>query len=395
MPRPEPRGVPRWIIVSLIVAVTLALVSMAFAGVTIAHNLTRATSASGTGGTGGSGNGSGLGSGNGDGQAPSVGNAGAATNVLPAIVNITTTLGLQQASAAGTGIVLTSNGEVLTNNHVIDGSTSISVTDVGNGQTYQATVVGYDRTDDLAVIKLQGASGLKTAPLGDSSKVTTGDGIVAAGNAGGRGGTPTVVTGTVTATDQTITASDQGGGNAETLNGLIQIAADIQPGDSGGPLINSAGKVIGIDTAATAGFRFQASGGQGYAIPINQALTVAKQIESGRASSTVHIGATAFLGVEVSAGDSGTGGNFGSGQGTGQTSGATISGVVSGSPAEQAGLTAGDVITSVDGTAVDSPTALTNLLSGKHPGDRVTVGYTDQSGQSHSATVALATGPAA
>jgi S1-C subfamily serine protease len=297
------------------------------------------------------------------------------------VVDINTTLGLQGARAAGTGIVLSSSGEVLTNNHVINGATSITATDVGNGQTYQATVVGYDRSHDLAVLQLQAASNLATASIGNSSAVAVGDPVVAIGNAGGAGGTPAAVTGSVVALDQTITASEQNGANAEQLTGLIQVAADIQPGDSGGPLVDRAGHVIGVDTAATTSFRLQASGGQGFAIPINAALTLAKQIEAGQASATVHLGATAFLGVQVA-------GNAGSG-------GATVGAVVPGSPAEQAGLVPGEVIVSVDGAPVDTPSTLTDLLARHHPGDRVTIGTTDQGGQARTVTVPLATGPAA
>jgi S1-C subfamily serine protease len=304
-----------------------------------------------------------------------------ASAVDPTVVNIDTTLGLQQGRAAGTGIVLTSSGDVLTNNHVIAGSTSISATDVGNGQTYRATVLGYDRSHDLAVIHLEGASKLRTASIGDSSKVNVGDSVAAIGNAGGRGGTPAAVSGTVTAVDQTITASDENGANTEQLTGLIQVAANIQPGDSGGPLVDGAGHVIGVDTAASTDFRFQASGGQGFAIPINEAITVAKQIQAGHASRTVHIGPTAFLGVQVTGSDRGG-------------SGATVAGVVQGSPADQAGLSRGDVITSVDGTTVDTPSALTDLLILHHPGDQVTIGWTDTSGRSQSQTVRLTTGPA-
>nr|WP_240942849.1 trypsin-like peptidase domain-containing protein [Planosporangium thailandense] len=305
--------------------------------------------------------------------------------VTPGIVDVNTTLGLQGAQAAGTGIVLSSTGEVLTNNHVIAGATAISVTDIGNGQTYPATVVGYDRAEDIAVLRLSGASGLRTAPLGDSSKVAPGSGVVAIGNAGGVGGAPSVVSGTVTAIDQSITATDENGANAERLTGLIQVAADIRPGDSGGPLVDASGKVIGVDTAASTGFRFQAGGGTGFAIPINQAMTIAKQIQSGKASANVHIGATAILGVQVLSSQSGVQNG----------SGAPVAAVVSGSPADQAGLTRGDVIVSLDGQRVDAASTLTNLLDGHHPGDRVNLGWVDAFGAPHSATVRLATGPAA
>jgi S1-C subfamily serine protease len=242
-------------------------------------------------------------------------------------------------------------------------------------------VVGYDRRQDLAVIQLQGASGLATAPIGNSSKVGIGDAVVAIGNAGGRGGTPTAVTGNVTGLDQTITASDENGGDTQRLTGLIRVAADVEPGDSGGPLVDSTGHVIGVDTAATASFRFQAGGGEGFAIPINHAVAVAKQIEAGRGSDTVHIGPTAFLGVAVTGG---TGG-----------SGVVITEVVAGSPADRAGLRAGDEITSIDGTAVDSPSALSALLVPHHPGDQIRVSLTGQDGQPRTVTLRLGTGPAA
>ena len=173
-------------------------------------------------------------------------------------------------------------------------------------------MVGYDATKDVAVIQLQNASGLTTASLGDSSSVQTGDTVTALGNAGGKGGTPSVATGTVTALNQGITASDEGSGaNSEQLTGLIETNADIQPGDSGGALVNSYGQVIGMNTAASSGTQFQSESGQSavqaYAIPIDNAESIAKQIEAGQGSSTVHIGATAFLGIESDGSSSGSG----------------------------------------------------------------------------------------
>ena len=339
-----------------------------------------------------------------------------AQRVDPALVDIVSTEGAQGATAAGTGIVLTSNGTVLTNNHVIRGATSIKVTDVGNGRTYTAKVVGYDATKDVAVIQLQNASGLTTANLSDSSSVQTGDTVTALGNAGGKGGTPSVATGTVTALNQGITASDEGSGvNSEQLTGLIETNADIQPGDSGGALVNSYGQVIGMNTAASSGTQFQSASSQSavqaYAIPIDNAETIAKQIEAGQGSSTVHIGATAFLGIESdgsgsgsSSGDSGGFGGFGGfgsqgdGSGTsgsGTSSGVTISGALSGSPAANAGLTEGDTITSVGGQTVSSATDIQQILVKYHPGDKISVSWVDQSGQSQTATVTLASGPAA
>lgn len=209
-----------------------------------------------------------------------------AAKVGPALVHVNVRLDDQNAQAAGTGIVLSSSGAVLTNNHVISGATSISVTDVGNGQTYPATVVGSDRSHDIAVLQLQGASGLQTASIGDSSTVAVGDEIAAIGNAGGRGGTPSIAAGTVSALDQTITVRDDTTGSARRLTGLIQVTAQLQPGYSGGPLVNTAGQVIGVNTAASTGFRSQSSGGEGFAIPINDAIAISRQIGAGIASAT-------------------------------------------------------------------------------------------------------------
>jgi S1-C subfamily serine protease len=315
-------------------------------------------------------------------------NAGSsATSIDQGVVDINTTLGYQGGSAAGTGVVLSSSGEILTNNHVVAGATSIGVTDVDNGRTYAATVVGTDRTDDIAVVQLTGASGLKTVALGDSSKVAVGDAVSAVGNAGGVGGTPSVATGTVTGLGRSITASDQADGTSEQLTGLIETNAGIQAGDSGGPLFTSSGQVIAIDTAASSGFQFQSGGGQGFAIPINQALTIARQIEAGHSSSTVHIGPAAFLGVQIQTSSASADGS--------SSSGAPVAGVESGSPAQQAGLGAGDEIVSLGGQTVDSATTLTNLMQGYHPGDKVQLGWIDGSGQQHTATVTVATGPAA
>jgi S1-C subfamily serine protease len=294
----------------------------------------------------------------------------------------------------------------VTNNHVIDGATTISVTDVGNRKTYSASVVGYNRTKDIAVLQLHGASGLQTATIGNSANVSVGEDIVGIGNAGGTGGTPSAAGGTVTALNQSITASDEGDSTSEQLTGLIETNADIQPGDSGGSLVDSSGQVLGIDTAASAGFSFQSSGqssgNQGYAIPINEAITIAKEIEAGAQSSTVHIGATAFLGVEVAQGscssDGGSpfGGGFGGGGfsgGSNSTSGALVCSVITSSPAQESGLAEGDTITTLNGQTVSSPSSLTTLLEPFHPGDKVEIGWTDDSGQSHSTTVDLSSGP--
>ena len=316
-----------------------------------------------------------------------------AAKVNPGLVDINVQLSTPNVQAAGTGIVLDASGVVLTNNHVITGASSINITDVGNGQSYPATVVGYDRAHDIAVLQLQGASGLPTSTIGDSGTVAVGDPIAAIGNAGGRGGTPSIVAGTVSALDQTVTVSDEITGSSEQLAGLIEVAAAIQPGDSGGPLVNAAGQVIGVDTAGTVGSRSGRSGGDGLAIPINDAIAISKQIQAGTASSTVHIGATGVLGILVAD----TGGLAHHARqahrcSTGTVPGAVVTGLVSGSAAGQAGLAVGDVIVSLDGTAIDSPSALATALFAHHPGDSVQVTWVDAAGQ-HTATVTLASGP--
>ena len=312
-----------------------------------------------------------------------------ATQTDPGLVDIYTTLGYQQAQAAGTGMVLTSSGEVLTNNHVINGATSITARDIGNGRTYQAKVVGYDHSRDVAVIQLQGASGLQTVTLGDSGSASTGQKVVALGNALGKGGTPAVATGHIASLGASITASDEGAGTSEQLTGLIHHNAGIQPGDSGGPLVNTTGQVIGINTAASQGTQFQGQQTQAFAIPINQAKSIADQIEAGTSSTTVHIGPTGLLGVQIMSADSAAANGIQAG------AGATVAGVVSGTPAAGAGLTQGDVIVSVNGQSVSSPEQLQSALGQHHPGDSVTIGWQDQTGQTQSASVVLANGPAA
>ncbi len=308
----------------------------------------------------------------------------------PGLVDVMTNLGLQQAQAAGTGIVLTQSGEILTNNHVIKGATSIKVRDIGNGRTYSAKVVGYDQSRDIAVIQAVGASGLQTAALGDSSSVKVGDKVVALGNALGKGGTPSVAVGHVAGLGASITASDEGSGTSEQLTGLIHHTAPIQPGDSGGPLVSNTGKVIGIDTAASgSGFQFQQSARtQAFAIPINGAVALAQQIEAGQASATIHLGPTGLLGVGVQSADQAASSGISAG------SGAVVEQALPGTPAERAGITGGDVIIAAGGHMVTSPSGLQSALEPFHPGGHVSITWTDQTGQNHTATVVLANGPA-
>jgi S1-C subfamily serine protease len=299
-------------------------------------------------------------------------------------VVIDTTAGYQGGSAAGTGIVITSSGEVLTNNHVIRGATSIKIVVPGTNHQYTAKVVGYDVAEDVAVLQASGASNLKTTDTAASSTVAVGDAVTAVGNADGAGKL-TSATGSITGVQKSIVVSDDQGGT-ESLSGLIETDAGLQPGDSGGPLLNSAGKVIGMDTAASTGFAFRSAATDGYAIPIGQALSIAQQIESGQPSTAVHVGSTAFLGIEAQA--AGAGG----GEGGGSPSGALVGCVVSGGPAASAGLSAGDTITAIDRHAVTS-SSISSVLLTKKPGSKVAIAYTDQFGASHSVSASLASGP--
>jgi S1-C subfamily serine protease len=320
-----------------------------------------------------------------------------AAKVDPAIVDITSQLKYSHATAEGTGMVISSSGLVLTNNHVIDQATSVSATLVVSGKTYPAQVVGYDSTDDVALLQLQGASGLKSVSLGDSGKVKVGDHVLALGNAGGRGGLPATAQGRVQALNRTIQASDNGAGSQETLHGMIQTNAPIQEGDSGGPLVNSAGQVIGMNTAANASSGLgdgQPGATIGFAIPIAHAVSITDEISAGHASATVHIGLAGFLGI--TAGDASKpdscaangGGGIG-GNTPPVSSGALVCHVYQGTPADSAGLSNGDVITAIDGQTVASSDDLTSLMADDHPGDQLSITYVDTGGSSHQTSATL------
>jgi S1-C subfamily serine protease len=302
-----------------------------------------------------------------------------ATGTGTGVVVIETNLGYQGGQAAGTGIVLTSSGEVLTNNHVIRGATDIRIRVPSTGQSYSADVVGYSVSDDVAVLQANGASNLKAASLGDSESVDPGESVRALGNAGGTGRL-TSASGTVTALGRSITVSDDQGGS-DSLTDLIQTNAAVRPGDSGGPLLNASGEVIGMDTAASSGNNVAYSTTyQGFAIPVNKAVAIVEQIESGDGSEAIHIGGTAFLGVESTSSEY-------------DGSGAVISAVVPGSAAEAAGLSAGDLIVSVDGRTISSPDDLSGIVSTHRPGESIDATYVDQYGSTQTASVTLASGP--
>ncbi|WP_343993226.1 S1C family serine protease [Terrabacter terrae] len=301
------------------------------------------------------------------------------------VVLIDTVLPYQNGRAAGTGMVLTPSGQVLTNYHVVHGAGSIRVTVAATGTTYQATVVGTDEAHDVALIQLTGASGLTTITP-DTDGVGVGAEVTAVGNAGGTG-TLTAADGEITGLDASVTATSEDGTSPETLDGMLETNADVQAGDSGGPLFDAQGEVVGIDTAGSSGGRPDA-----YAIPIARALTIARQIQSGHETTTVRIGPAAFLGVEVGSAVGYGGDGYG---GPVTTPGAQVSGVLSGAAAAEAGLQAGDVITRLDGRAVTSPDDVSSALVGANPGDSVAIDWTSQDGSQHNASVTLGASPVA
>jgi S1-C subfamily serine protease len=355
--------------------------------------------------------------------------------VEPGLVVINTTMQYNSEAGAGTGMVISPGGLVLTNNHVIEDSTRLSATVMSTGKTYPATVIGYDKTGDIALIRLQGASGLTTVPVGNSAAIRTGTRVVGMGNAEGQG-TIIPAPGQVTGLGKTINATDQGSTAAtETLHGMIQVNAGIVSGDSGGPLATAAGQVIGMDTAGNSVSLTQQQPAAGFAIPINTALAVARQIAAGHASSTITIGYPPFLGLFTASGtdpdpqvqaqqqeqQNGFGdgfGGFGGFNGFGTptpgtspacytsntdlgvppavapaSSGTLVDGAICGSPAATAGITAGSVITTVNGQPAGAPSTLTGTLARFRPGDTITVTWVSPAGQHTTSSLHLAAGP--
>jgi S1-C subfamily serine protease len=318
----------------------------------------------------------------------SVNTARIAARTDPAVVNVTTMLDPLEGggSAAGTGMIVTANGEIITNNHVVQGADTVTVAIAGHG-THTASVVGTDPAADVAVLRVAGVSKLPTVTLGSSAAVGVGTPVVAIGNALGLGGSPTVTQGIISATGRTITAADETGSNQETLHGLLQTDAPIAPGNSGGPLVAANGEVIGMDTAAAS----SGSGGAslGFAIPVNTVRTVAGEITAHKDLPGLVYGRSPFLGIEVvdssqmASGQNpyGSFGNpFGFGFGLGPiantpagTAGVVVSAVDPGSPAAQVGIEPGDVITAIDGTATATTAALSKAVDAHQPGQTVSI----------------------
>ena len=296
-----------------------------------------------------------------------------------AIVDIHTAL--NGGAAAGTGIVLSADGEILTNYHVVEGASSITVTISNGSKRYRASVIGSAPADDIAVLKAEGASDLATVEVGDSSNLSVGDRVVAIGNALNQPGDPAVTEGAVTGLARSISVRSEFG-ETERLDNLIETSAQLEPGNSGGPLFNVAGEVIGVNTAAETGrFSFDKSS-DGYAIPIVHAVKIVRQIEAGESTRGVRVGPRAYLGVTVRSANQIRGGVL-------------VAGVAPDSAADGAGILAGAQITAVDGVDVGTSSDLTDVMDTKRPGDRVRVEWVDRGGRQHSATVRLGISPVA
>lgn len=275
---------------------------------------------------------------------------------------------------AGTGMVLTADGEVMTNYHVVRSTQSLTVTVAATGQSYRATVVGRDATVDVALLRLEGASGLDPVSV-DPDPVAIGDIVVAAGNANGQGYV-SANRGNVLSLSTSIQVEGPVENDPpETLHGLIETNAAAWPGDSGGPMYDAQYEVLGMTTAGGAESDAER---QVYAIPIRTALDVVDQVRAGDDSGTVVIGPKAYLGVVVQTDDSG---------------GVRIDRVEAGTPAEQIGLRPGDLIRTVDGKAIPDRLTLSHLLDDIRPGETVPITWQPTSGTDRTADITLAANP--
>lgn len=285
-----------------------------------------------------------------------------------------------EGSIAGTGMVLTADGLVLTNNHVVAGTTTLTGQVNGAGTTYDATVIGVDPTHDVAVIRLEGASGLPPIEIESSPVVSIGDRVTAMGNALGRNGPPVAVTGVVTSLDETVLVGGEAPAPSEILSGLIEFDAPLEPGDSGGPLFNEAQHVIGMDTVGRNPHDPNAPKNFGGAIPITSAINIANQIIRGATSPYIQSGHSGSLGVTIAP----SGGD-----------GATVTQVEPQGAAANAGIVSGDVITAIGTNVIRSGSDFNVIMVGRRPGDHLNVTWRDGAGQIHQATVSLTPGPPA
>lgn len=302
----------------------------------------------------------------------------AADQVEPSVVRLDTVVDYQHVMGTGTGFVIDGAGQVLTNHHVVQGADVITA--VVGGRSFDADILGYDRGRDIAVLQLRGAGGLPVAALGDSTRIAIGDPVIAIGNARGSNSPLTREPGTISALGRTISAEDELTGAKTQMSGLFEIAAPVRSGDSGGPVINAAGQVIGVTTAATINFQ-TGPGGEGFAIPINEAMAIAGQIRSRTPSDTVHIGPPTLLGVGVSSAEQHA-----------AFPGVLVHEVLRGGPAELAGLANGDVILTIDGTPIESAAGLTQVLDRHYPGDVIELTWVDRAGQHRTGKTTLGAG---
>jgi S1-C subfamily serine protease len=316
---------------------------------------------------------------------------GIAASVDPVLVDIGVEItggnGQVAAEGAGTGIIVTSDGDVLTCNHVVDEASTIRVYFNGRGVGHPATVIGIDPSADVSLIHVEGVSGLPAATLANTASLSVGQSVVALGNAGGRGGAPAVSEGRVTGLDRSITAQTDTG-TLEHLSDMVQSSASIQAGDSGGALVNAAGQVVAMITAGESGPGPTTT--VGFAVPMGKAVPIAQQIQSGRGSATVIIGEIGYLGVQVQ--DPTASGDHSLGLNT--TSGALIVGFTQGSAAAHAGIPRNALVVAVDGRSVNSVDALGAALLHTRPGQTVTVGWLNRHGR-HDTRVTLGSGPPA
>jgi len=304
--------------------------------------------------------------------------------VEPAVVAINSQSGSGGASvggdfveAAGSGMILTPNGEILTNNHVVAGATSVSVTLFGQTDALPAHVVGTDPNEDLALVQIDSASGLPTVTLGNSSQTQVGDSVLAIGNALALAGGPTVTEGIVSALNRSLTAVNDSG-QTENLTGLIQTDAAINPGNSGGPLVDSQGQVVGMNTAVASSSAGNAPTEDiGFAITVDSVKPRLADLRLGGAGSTgsttpqpVPAANSAYIGVTVE----GVTPALQQQDHLTPSSGALVNAVEPGSPAQSAGLQANDVIVEFDQQPIESPDDLTAAIHPLSSGTHVTLG---------------------
>ena len=281
--------------------------------------------------------------------------------VLPAVVSIQT----ERAGGgrgAGTGILLSAAGEVLTNAHVVDGAAKITATRYGTTNALDARLVGAMPADDLALVQIDQARDLPAAKLGESATVPVGGAVVAVGNALGISpGTPTVTQGIVSATGRTLTTLVHG--RSVTLEGMLQTDAAINPGNSGGPLFDSTGAVIGINTAVANGSGDTTAQGIGFAIPVDHAKELLAKLRAGGTPNQSEA-PSAYLGITTVTVTP----SLRDAYGLVPQTGVLVTAVASGSPADKAGLTPGDVLVAADGKTLSGAQQLAALVSGSKPG---------------------------